>query len=387
MKRKLLLSVGSVLSVGIGTLGIVASAASTPSTVTITGHAQVVDTMPMSDLATFKKNLLDASTSNPISSVTQPVYNSFAKDGIKFSKAFGSDATTQAALVSDVKNFISNRVLSGFDISKASAGTFSYDVTMANSTVTIGNQTVTADGNGNFTFSLAPGTYPVTVSLHGMTMDQENVTISPGQSTLILSGSTTPSLISAHMSGMNMSGTDMAGMDMSGSPSTSNTTSSSGASSLAVLPQLTTTGALVGGTTHGDGTMRYVDQYNHVTCNKSWNDQGDTFPNNSSDCAVSVSQGMVYEEGGSGYQILNPNQYDSTFCVTEGMNAILNKEHPDTNNPYCNGQINFDGSKQGVTDWYINGIQNIDNQGYNCSSFPDVYNYQGRGDSEQLNHW
>lgn len=84
------------------------------------------------------------------------------------------------------------------------------------------------------------------------------------------------------------------------------------------------------------GPMKVKQNDNYVGCNKADNWSSDysyetsSFPNNNSDCALSIVYGIWYAYNPSYYY----NYYMSYYCFLEGIGQRLGEG----SNPYCNGE-------------------------------------------------
>ncbi|GGG11278.1 hypothetical protein GCM10010912_64610 [Paenibacillus albidus] len=98
--------------------------------------------------------------------------------------------------------------------------------------------------------------------------------------------------------------------------------------------------------------MLLLTNQGHVSCNKSYYDQGSRFPKNDSDCALAVSSGLIYYSN----PILFSAYSQGAYCVQEAMDSDFNVNRA---NVYCNKTAKPNAA---YTHNYLN-------MGYNCSSF------------------
>lgn len=366
MKKAKLIALAASFAV-LGSTGIAMAGVQPTQTQTLTGHISATLLLGKQYPTTFM-SFLERPAQN-ITSITKEQFDSAQKNGLKFSNSWDGTSSTTQKLASQYSKWLINHGHSS--LKKDASGDYAFTTPMPNLQVTVGGETTTADAAGNFTVNLAPGEYTLTVKdpTGKSLMKQETVNIVSGESSLDVAFA--PQTIEQGFANMSR------GMDMSSKTMSSNMNMSTNS---IVTPN--STPQVYGYIGTGLGKMEVVSPYGQVNCNKSWNDNGASFPNNSSDCSVSISYGLLYAD----YASSDPWDYgkysDNYYCQIEAVkNAYTSSMLPgnEGSNPYCDG-VNDYGQKP-IHDWIHNGTSPYSNQGFNCSSFP-----QGNHDSEGLNH-
>jgi hypothetical protein len=216
--------------------------------------------------------------------------------------------------------------------------------------VTIGNQTATIGVDGTFSINVTPGTYDAKITWRGSDVYHQTVTIKPGQNKVVLTVANTEQQAISNMS---------KNMDMgTTAPAINSASSPSGPAFTNYQPGFDISPGI-------DGHMKILDWQQHVSCNKSDNnDLGAHFPWNNSDCANSIAAGFDYYSDPANLWFYQ----DGEFCVNEAMNVGDKTGKP---NIYCNGQPqidNYGNPTKPVVSYYHDPY--FLNAGFNCSSFP-----------------
>ncbi|WP_058300226.1 hypothetical protein [Gorillibacterium timonense] len=252
---------------------------------------------------------------------------------------------------------------------------------MPNLTVTINYRSYVTNTNGEFFASLKPGYYDADVSFLGHEIYNAKINIIEGTNDVNISLKQKlddlPSNMDNNMdmSNMDMS-KDMGNMDMgthnSMKMSNNNVSNSTNSTDVEewVVPysdpgsgggSTSWHGVTVGGAfgTGAHGIMTLLTADGHVSCNKSSWDNGANFPNNNSDCAIAIMDGLLYLSDAKTFL----PYYSWYYCVIESMKT----KDGGGANIYCNRQTALSGTKPHVS--YFQGYLNL---GYNCSSFPMI---------------